>query len=143
MNNEFSRYDVFAKQMVDSYPKMFSSHFGGFAVGEGWWPILKSLCANIQNHIDWKQEQKEKYGRGEGCEQLVVRQIKEKFGGLRFYYEGGDEYIAGMVRMAENWAYSSCEECGAPGKIRHGGWVRTLCDVHEAERQKKEQEMDS
>ncbi len=39
--------------------------------------------------------------------------------------------------MAESWAGHSCEECGAPGEMRSGGWVKTLCDKHEAERQKK------
>jgi hypothetical protein len=64
-----------------------------------------------------------------------VEQIKEKFGGLRFYYSGGDEKIQGMVRMAEAWADRHCEECGKPGQKRSGGWIRTLCDEHEAERQ--------
>jgi hypothetical protein len=67
--------------------------------------------------------------------QVVVAQIKEKFGGLRFYYDGGDDEISGMVRMAEAWADTACEECGAIGKRRSGGWIRTLCDAHEAEHQ--------
>lgn len=73
-------------------------------------------------------------------EHVYVRQIKEKFGGLRFYYDGGDDQIYGMVRMAETWAAYSCEECGAPGDRRSGGWIKTLCDTHEAERQKKMKE---
>jgi len=128
-------YDTFSERMEKTYPKMFAEPYGGFAVGAGWWPILESLCRNIQSHIDWRQEQKEKYNRGEGCSQIVVRQIKEKFGGLRFYYDGGDDMIDGMVRMAESWAGHSCEKCGKPGKSRSGGWIRTLCDEHEAERQ--------
>jgi len=135
-------YDEFAKRMEETYPKMFSSPYGGFAVGKGWWPIIESLCANIQSHIDWKQEQKEKYNRGEGCEQVVVLQIKEKFGGLRFYYGGGDATVSGMVRMAEAWADTACEECGAIGKRRTGGWIRTLCDYHEEEYQKRLKEED-
>jgi hypothetical protein len=136
MDNEFSRYDLFAKQMEERFPKMFGhKQYGGFAVGEGWWPILESLCANIQSHVDWKQEQKDKYSRGEGCPQVKVVQVKEKFGGLRFYYDGGDETISGMVRMAEVWADASCEKCGKPGVRRGGGWIRTLCDEHEAEHQ--------
>ena len=139
MENEFNRYDVFSKQMEDQFPEMFGhKHYGGFAVGEGWWPILKALCANIQSHIDWKNEQRDKYQRGEGCPQVVVRQIKEKFGGLRFYYDGGDETVSGMVRMAETWADSSCEKCGKPGHRRSGGWIRTLCDEHEAEYQEQQ-----
>jgi hypothetical protein len=64
---------------------------------------------------------------------VIVEQIKEKFGGLRFYYQGGDEYIGGLVSMAESWAGIACEDCGGIGKRRGGGWVRTLCDKHEAE----------
>ena len=134
MLNEI-KYNEFSKSMEERFPKMLNGKYGGFAVGAGWWPIIESLCSNIQNYIDWKQEQKEKYNRGEGCTQVVVEQIKEKFGGLRFYYQGGDEQIHGMVRMAEAWASYSCEECGAPGSRRHGGWVRTLCDFHVAERE--------
>lgn len=134
MNDEVKE-DSFSKQMEKEFPKMFSKKYGGFEVGPGWNLILKTLCFNIQHHIDWKQEQKEKYQRGEGCPQVVVDQIKEKFGGLRFYYQGGDEYIQGMVRIAESWASSVCEECGERGKLRPGGWMRTLCDKHEEERQ--------
>ncbi len=138
MDNE--EYESFSDRMEKTYPKMFSRPYGGFAVGAGWWPIIESLCGQIQHHIDWKNEQKEKYNRGEGCKQVVVAQIKEKFGGLRFYYDGGDEYVQGMVRMAEVWAGRSCEECGSSGKTRGGGWIRTLCDHHEAEHQKKMKE---
>lgn len=128
-------YNEFAARMHKRHPKMFAQPYGGFAVGPGWWPILESLCNQIHHHVEWKQEQKEKYGRGEGCDDVIVRQIKEKFGGLRFYYDGGDAVVDGMVRMAESWAGHSCEECGKPGKSRSGGWIRTLCDEHEAERQ--------
>lgn len=62
--------------------------------------------------------------------QVVVDQVKEKFGGLRFYYSGGDEYISGLVSMAESMSYATCEECGNPGKPNIGGWIRTLCTTH-------------
>ena len=139
MYNE-EEYDAFAKKMHESYPKMFSQPYGGFAVGAGWWPIIESLCRQINSHVEWKQNQLEKYQRGEGCPDVVVAQIKEKFGGLRFYYDGGDDVVDGMVRMAESWAAHSCEECGKPGKSRSGGWIRTLCDEHEAERQARMKE---
>jgi len=122
MSEEFEKYDTFAKHMEERFPKMFSGKYGGFACGEGWWPILEKLCSNIQHYIDWK---------------------KEKFGGLRFYYDGGDEHINGMVRMAEAWADASCEECGAPGKSRASGWIKTLCDIHEAERQQRKKEYEN
>ena len=69
--------------------------------------------------------------------QVVVIQVKEKFGTLRFYYDGGDDHIHGLVRMAEAMSSVTCETCGVPGKQRSGGWIRTLCDFHEEEYQKK------
>jgi hypothetical protein len=134
MEEEFSKYEAFAKQMETRFPKMFSEPYGGFAIGEGWWPIIESLCATIQGHINWWNTNHEKHPI---VEQVVVMQIKEKFGGLRFYYEGGDEQIRGMVYMAENWAAHTCEVCGNGGTSRSGGWIKTLCDTHEAERQER------
>jgi hypothetical protein len=126
MYNE-DQYLEFSTTMEKQFPKMFEGKYGGFAVGAGWWPILESLCSNIQHHIDWKEKQ------GNPVRQVVVEQIKEKFGGLRFYYQGGDEQIHGMVRMAEAWAGRSCEECSAPGTSGGKGWIKTLCPTHRAE----------
>jgi len=70
----------------------------------------------------------------EECEQVEVKQLKEKFGSLRFYYTGGDDYISGLVSMAESMTDITCEECGAPGTQGGTGWVSTLCETHRAER---------
>jgi len=64
------------------------------------------------------------------CPQVTVDQVKEKFGTLRFYYSGGDEYISGLVTMAESMTGVTCEECGKPGKQVGGGWIATLCKEH-------------
>ena len=66
----------------------------------------------------------------EACTQVVATQVKEKFGTLRFYYSGGDAVIDGIERMADSMSAVTCEECGVPGRIRHGGWISTLCDEH-------------
>lgn len=135
--SEDQEYEQFTKNMEERFPKMFSSPYGGFAVGAGWYPILETLCDNIQNHVDWKNRETLV------VPQVVVAQIKEKFGGLRFYYDGGDDYIRGLVSMAESWADRACETCGGAGKKRNSGWIRTLCDLHEEELQerKRTQEM--
>ena len=122
-------YIDFMNRMETKYPEMFSAPYGGFAISEGWWIIIEQLCANIQHHLNWKNKE------SEVVPQVVVHQIKEKFGGLRFYYGGGDDEISGMVRMAESWASIACEECGGIASRRSGGWIRTLCDKHEAEYQ--------
>ena len=135
--SEELEYEQFTKKMEERFPKMFANKYGGFAVGTGWYLILEKLCANIQSHIDWKNRETLV------VPQVVVEQIKEKFGGLRFYYQGGDDNVHGMVRMAEAWASRSCEECGNVGVRRDGGLIRTLCDFHEAEyrERKRTQEM--
>jgi hypothetical protein len=116
------------------YPKMFVGKYGGVACGSGWFYILDKLCANIQHHIDWTNKSEVV------VPQVTIDQIKEKFGCLRFYYSGGDEYISGMVTLAESMSGVTCEECGSIGERRSGGWIRTLCDTHEAERQTKMKE---
>jgi len=125
----------------------------GIAVGDGWYNIIDNLCANIQGHIDhtderirWAEEWNARvndpehiwaaFGPREEREvptpvwQVTATQVKEKFGSLRFYYSGGDEYIEGLVRMAEAMSYVMCEECGAPGTQTKSGWIRTLCEEH-------------
>ena len=62
--------------------------------------------------------------------QVTLDQVKEKFGTLRFYYQGGDDVIDGMVRMAESMSGVTCEECGKPGTSTGGGWIKTVCKEH-------------
>ena len=129
MNRDMEKYNAFEQRMKERFPNMFSQPHGGFAVGPGWWPIIESLCGNIQHYLNYKNKESEVVA------QVVVTQIKEKFGGLRFYYNGGDDTIDGMVRMAESWASNACEECGAPGQSRRGSWIKTLCNEHDEQRQ--------
>jgi hypothetical protein len=139
------------KLLVEKYPKIFKlitdppkdgphlpiSLFI-FEHSDGWYNIIDKLCACIQHHIDWRQSQRESLLQNnphnvsipDEIQQVVAVQIKEKFGTLRFYYDGGDEYIRGLVSMAEVISEITCETCGAPGKLRPGGWIRTLCDTH-------------
>jgi hypothetical protein len=69
--------------------------------------------------------------------QVTLDQVKEKFGTLRFYYTGGDEYISGLVSMAESMSGVTCEECSAPAETRGPGWIRTICDPCEQARETK------
>jgi hypothetical protein len=124
----YNNYEQFAAHMEERFPEIFKGQkYGGFAVGEGWWPMLESLCEIIQSHIKHHKD----------CPPIKIEQIKEKFGGLRFYYQGGDEFIHGSVWMAESMSHKLCEECGSPGERRNGGWIRTLCSTHEQERNQR------
>jgi len=147
--------DELDKRLCEKYPKIFKERHAhmtetamcwGFEIGNGWYQIIDSLCGQIQNHIDWshknhkwslewnEEHPEEQRPVREPVHQVVATQVKEKFGGLRFYYNGGDAVVDGMVRMAESWAAHTCETCGKPGSTRGGGWIRTLCDEHEEER---------
>lgn len=67
------------------------------------------------------------------CHQVVATQVKEKFGTLRFYYYGGDDYVRGAVSTAEAMTYRICEACGNPGRARNNSWIRVVCDKHAPE----------
>jgi hypothetical protein len=107
------------------FPKIFTGQYGGIAIGTGWFDILNSACQLIQSHCDWQKDK---------CPQVVAAQVKEKFGGLRFYVDGGDEYTHGIISMAEQMSGKVCEECGTPGETGGKGWISTLCPTHRAER---------
>lgn len=57
-----------------------------------------------------------------------LSQIKEKFGGLRFYPEGTTDAIHERIYAAERDSFRYCQFCGEPGRLRRGGWLLTLCD---------------
>lgn len=69
-------------------------------------------------------------------------QIKEKFGGLRFYTDKADDNIDLLIRAAEEYSYKVCEDCGCNEYIWEDGksrpkvttntsemssWIRSLC----------------
>jgi hypothetical protein len=84
-----------------------------FTVGEGWFPLIKSLIEDLIA-LGWNKQ---------------VCQVKEKFGGLRFYINNGSDEIFDRIRKAEDDSLDICEKTGNPGSLRnHNGWLVTLCD---------------
>ena len=118
----------YPKMMVNREKSMMETCMcWGFECGDGWFNILDQLMGNIQHHIDWKNKKEEVVA------QVTLNQVKEKFGTLRFYYSGGDDYIDGLVTMAESMSGVTCEECGLPGTQTQGGWIKTACAAHRVE----------
>ena len=64
--------------------------------------------------------------------ELVPRasQIKEKFGGLRFYTGSATKEQHEIIWYTESISNYVCEVCGARGKHRPSSWVKTLCNKH-------------
>lgn len=119
-------------ELVRKYPKIFSQ-IKSFQCGDGWVHIIDALCACIQNECDHNISDFKRINpevTEEELEDLQVRavQVKEKFGGLRFYIGFGNTEIFGMIRIAEEISFKICEECGSPGCQRLGGWIKTLCN---------------
>lgn len=121
------------KQLCEKYPAIFADRYKpmtetamcwGFECGDGWYNIINQLCQQIQRHLDWVNRKEEV------VPQVVASQVKEKFGTLRFYYKGGDDYIMGLTSMAEAMSAVTCETCGKPGSFRGKGWYYTACDEH-------------
>jgi hypothetical protein len=84
-----------------------------FQVSLGWNLIIKNLIQDLIK-LGWNKE---------------VIQVKEKFGGLRFYINEGTDEIHQRIAQAELESMKTCEITGKPGKIRTDiGWHRTLCD---------------
>jgi hypothetical protein len=113
MRQELDEYlcKVYPKMMVNRNKDMKETCMcWGFEVGDGWFNIVNQLMGNIQHHLDWKNRKEEV------VPQVTLDQVKEKFGSLRFYITGGDDYIRGMVTMAETMSGVTCEVCGNIGE---------------------------
>jgi hypothetical protein len=90
-----------------------------FDVDKGWYPLIKELIEDLIA-LGWDKQ---------------IYQVKEKFGGLRFYINEGSDEVFNRIQKAERDSYEICEICGEKGELRRDlGWVSTLCDKHYQER---------
>jgi hypothetical protein len=85
--------------------------------------ILWRLCEDLEPLVAELEE-----ARGPKFE---VLQVKEKFGGLRFYVNcRKDAAIRQRIGIAAQESFHTCEICGQPGRLREDSWIKTLCDGH-------------
>ena len=130
----------------------------GFECGDGWYNIIDILCGKLgseyysaKSRYDFIKDRagEKMYGNASGdiitqgeidlrkqimdeeaLKVPVAVQVKEKFGGLRFYVQGATEKHWNYISFAESMSYRICESCGAEGKTYTDGWHTTLCDIH-------------
>ena len=88
-------------------------------------PVGKIITQELIDEAKAKMEE-------EAAKVPVASQVKEKFGGLRFYVNAATDKHYNYISFAESMSYRTCEECGAPGKRYTDGWHTTLCDIHAA-----------
>jgi len=118
------------KELETEYTDLFRYCRGGISVGDGWRHIIKGLCVMMteDSHVVRSSADEEI------SDTVSFTQIKEKFGTLRIYTLNASEAQHSFVSFAEEMSRHVCEECGKPGKIRSGGWIRTLCDEHASQK---------
>lgn len=103
----------------------------GIECGDGWYDLIRSVCWEIKQHEE-NIELRKKYNPDYLTDYQPTKfdQIKEKYGGLRIYFNGGDDHVKGVICLAEDMSFNICEVCGNKGKPNQGGWISTLCDLH-------------
>lgn len=122
------------RRLVDRWPTWFDPCGDmlhtlmplGFQVEDGWFHLIWSLCEDLDPLVAGHES--------ETRQPFEVLQVKEKFGSLRFYVNGGSTLIWDRIASAEEESLRTCEVCGKPGRHRPGLVLRTLCDEDAASR---------
>lgn len=136
-DREMRRFDRAWKSISERIPKCWGQHM---RCGLGWKKIIFQLVEDLDRVWDGF------FGK-KGRECWAPLQIKEKFGGLRFYIDKRfrimkDDYatvkddaewrskLTGLlIGEAEVESGRVCEECGKYGRRRSvDGWIMTACD---------------
>jgi hypothetical protein len=122
-------------KLFDDFPELFrsrtekgSSMCFGFACSDGWFDLIYNLCSDIDS------EAKKSGLSGDGYPDVV--QVKEKFGGLRFYSscdESLSKTMYSLIDKAEAESFKICEVCGSKESVTtavtsaSNWWIRSIC----------------
>ena len=119
-----------AKKLYERFPELYRQKdlpmsqtcmCWGFDVDDGWFDILWMLSLALED------ESKQTGAKIEAV------QVKEKFGGLRFYPGPCTDRGYDLISMAETLSVRRCEVCGKHGKTcSRGYWLKTVCKEHAA-----------
>lgn len=68
---------------------------------------------------------------GDYAKEYRITQIKEKYGGLRWYDNGAPTHCGhyGVINKYESMSYHICIECGAAATKVSTGWISPYCDT--------------
>lgn len=132
--------------LLEKFPILYRNRYGdkmstcmcwGFEVGEGWSRLIYDLSEKLE------------FLSNQFNVEIVMDQVKEKFGGARFYlhvenphnidseiFKVVSDIAFDLEDYYEHLSYSICEDCGDRFhvKLRTDGWHRTLCDDCEMKR---------
>ena len=103
---------------TNEYPVLLKGNIG-CAVPDGWGFYVKTLLDAL---VFEQESDRELAG-------FRVKQIKEKFGTLRFYCVGGDDFTNAIIDRAEEASAHTCEITGLPGSLhtmKNSMWLKTI-----------------
>lgn len=92
----------------------------GFECGDGWYDLLHELILKIEALILLQPSANWEY--------FQAQQIKEKYGGLRFYMSQTTEEMDDLINIYEHKSAHICESCGKAGTLGGNGWFSTRCE---------------
>lgn len=109
----FERYPaIFIEKNLSRYE---SAMYQGIECGDGWFTLIDTLCRRLQKETDQSE-----------TPQIVVTQIKEKLGRLRFRTRTASERQRAMIELAEALSECTCEICGAPANLEYVDFQRGI-----------------
>ena len=95
----------------------------GLSCGDGWYEIIRNASMELEEIIQRMPEKDRK--------EYWACQIKEKFGGLRFYLSQSTDEMWKITSKVEALSEYVCETCGDRGntvkRTTIGSWLQTLC----------------
>ena len=111
------------ENLENAFPNLYKSGIY-FEVQDGWFTLLWNLSEKLEQLILQLREPKDE------PQSYHADQVKEKFGGLRFYMSLTTDEMGRLIDEAEKQSFKICEICGEPGLIRGRSWLQTRCDKH-------------
>lgn len=121
---------MWESEMYEKYPKTLKG-LSYFEINKGWNELVEEITSKIEVINN-------KYSPSS---YIRAVQVKQKFGGLRYYISIEDveeqdvKYVYDIIAEAEKRSFTICEYCGSTAKIsKHRTYVETLCDEHKISR---------
>lgn len=137
--------------------------------GDGWYDLIRNLCdyitavtrrkmwVKLKEGVTVTNKDREWKSTDVDCPIIRFTQVKEKFAGLRIYFDAYHEVpddllsildpddlekqknriwtiVSEAIEFTEYLSCRTCEICGKKGKVYRDGWWKTLCDEHKGDR---------
>jgi hypothetical protein len=128
--------DELDEKLVNAHPLLYRDRsksmmetcmYWGFECGDGWFDLIWDLSQKLERLI---QKVKEASPTVDVNYLPAASQVKEKFGGLRFYMTTETDEMSEAIRKAEERSYTTCELCGKVGQLANTSWMVVRCKEH-------------